>query len=312
VQSTPGGRNFSTQVPQSAVVLIVGTGLLNILGHRRLTTSYLFSNPRHVLAPTARTTTSPAYITIDTDYSCITRHSTSTMSNSTDMGPPPPPLSCAFGTACTLRPGGQEKGRDICSWCKNFSFSVLKQRANLHPEKPTLLNLIADYQKQITEFESERKRNHWNHHLCACRDPNYSKLSWRRKFHPGDSQPCSYVYHRGQLCGRCFTKAKEQGCSWLEEFTDDRYDFPCVFEDRQLMNKCHQPWRKGRSVGSSGKPDVDWEYDRDNRYHEPHERLKKRYHLCVPCFTRMNELAGFRNYFDVDHGELRQRFRPKE
>jgi hypothetical protein len=134
---------------------------------------------------------------------------------------PPPRPHCAFGTACDSRPGGQDKGPNICSWCKNMSFDALYAQADTQPDSRSLRRLIDGYIHQLERDCEERIVKGWSY-LCVCKDPEYAFQSWRREFNPRESRICGTVRHRGQLCARCFTKAQQQGCTWLNEFGGDR------------------------------------------------------------------------------------------
>ena len=85
---------------------------------------------------------------------------------------PPPKPHCAFGTACGSRPGGQDQGPDICSWCKNMSFDALYKQAEAHSNTRLLKHLIDMYMHQLERDSSERIRKGWAC-LCACKDPEY-------------------------------------------------------------------------------------------------------------------------------------------
>jgi hypothetical protein len=216
----------------------------------------------------------------------------------------PPPPHCAFGTACNSRPGGQNKGHSICNWCKNLSFAALYRQAETHPEGRSLRRLIDAYVYQLERDCTERIAKGWSY-LCATKDPEYSFEGWRRDFNPRDSRVCGTVRHRGQLCARCYTKAREQNCEWLKECDGDRLGFPCVFDDPQLRRPTDVNWRRG-PTDAQGRPEPDWE--RDLRRHGRCARAKQKNQLCQRCFNRMCEIRGFGRYFDTEWGTLRGRY----
>ncbi|KAI4657971.1 uncharacterized protein J4E78_006361 [Alternaria triticimaculans] len=217
---------------------------------------------------------------------------------------PPPKPHCAFGTACGSRPGGQEQGTDICSWCKNMSFDALYKQAEAHPDKPLLRYRIDVYRHQLERDSSERIRKGWTN-LCACKDPEFRFSAWRNDFNPQDSRLCGTVRHRGQLCARCYRKAQEQACHWLSEFDGDRVGFPCVFEDPRLRRPVDSNWKIGPR-NQQGEADPSWEKDprRDGRC----DRTRFRNQLCQKCFNRMCEIRGFGRYFDTEWGILRRNY----
>lgn len=217
---------------------------------------------------------------------------------------PPPRPHCAFGTACNSRSEGQERGPDICTWCKNMSFDDLYEQASHHPYRRHINRLIDAYMHQLELDSNERIRKGWSH-LCACKDPEYRFDAWRRSFNPRDGRLCGTVRYRGQLCARCYQKAQEQSCSWLAEFDGDRLGFPCVFEDPQLNRTVDRNWRVG-PLDEQGQPDPHWEKD-PNR-HGRCGRRRERNSLCQRCFNRMCEIRGFGRYFDPEWGTLRQSF----
>jgi hypothetical protein len=213
---------------------------------------------------------------------------------------PPPRPHCAFGTACDSQPEGQEKGPDICTWCKNMSFDALYKQADAHPEGRSLRRTIDTYFHQLERDRDERAVKGWSY-LCACKDPMHSFESWRRSFNPKDSRICGTVRHQGQLCARCYTKAREQNCEWLNEWDGDIYGFPCVFEDPRLRRPADINWRRG-PVDNQGYPDPNWE--KDPRRHRRCDRTRRKNQLCQTCFNRMCEIRGFGRYFDTDWGTL--------
>jgi len=215
---------------------------------------------------------------------------------------PPPRPHCAFGTACNSKEEGQEKGANICNWCKNLSFHALYSQAEAHPDGRALRRLIDGYMHQLERDCDERLRKGWSY-LCSCKDPEYSFQSWRRDFNPRDSRVCGTVRHRGQLCARCYTKAQEQGCVWLNECDGDRLGFPCVFEDTRLRRPSDINWKTG-PVDEHGCPDPNWE--KDARRHGRCGRARRRNQLCQKCFNRMCEIRGFGRYFDTEWGTLHE------
>jgi hypothetical protein len=218
---------------------------------------------------------------------------------------PPPRPHCAFGTACDSRSEGQEKGLNICSWCKNLSFDTLYRQAEAQPDKRFLRRSIDGYMHQLERDSDERMNKGWSY-LCACKDPEFRFQSWRRDFNPRDSRACGTVRHRGQLCARCFTKAQEQGCDWLEEWDGDRYGFPCAFEDARLRRPIDINWKRG-PVDERGQPDPNWE--KDPRKHGRCQRATQRNQICQRCFNRMCEIRGFGRYFDTEWGVLHAEYR---
>jgi len=218
---------------------------------------------------------------------------------------PPPRPHCAFGAACSSKPGGQEQGPNICQWCKNMSFEALRKQADNHPDRRNLIRLLDEYLHQLERECGERITKGWSY-PCACKDPKFSRENWRRNFNPQDPRACGTVRYRGQLCTRCYKKAREQRCGWLSEFDGDRYGFPCVFEDLRLRRPADVNWKRG-PVDNQGVPDLDWE--KDWRRHGRCGRRSKRYQLCQTCFNRMNEIRGFGRYFDTNWGILHDRYR---
>jgi hypothetical protein len=214
----------------------------------------------------------------------------------------PPRPHCAFGTACNSRPGGQEKGPDICSWCKNMSLAALYEQAESQSDKRHLIYLIDQYMYQLENDSKERANKGWSY-LCACKDPDFRFDRWRSGFNPQDSRLCGTVRHHGQLCARCYHSAKEQRCAWLGDFDGDRLGFPCVFEDASLKRPKDRNWRTG-PVDAQGHSDPDWE--KDCRRHGRCGRARGKNHLCQKCFNRMCEIKGFGRYFDVEWGILRE------
>jgi hypothetical protein len=218
---------------------------------------------------------------------------------------PPPRPHCAFGAACNSKPGGQEQGPNICSWCKNMSFEALYKQADEQVGHRALRRLVDDYLHQIERDCEERITKGWTY-PCACKDPQFSFESWRRTFNPKDSRACGTVRYRGQLCARCYRKAQEQNCEWLKDFDGDRHGFPCVFEDPRLRRPTDVNWRRG-PIDVQGTPDPAWE--KDIRRHGRCRRTIRRYQLCQCCFNRMCEIRGFGRYFDTDWGTLHERYR---
>lgn len=221
-----------------------------------------------------------------------------------DMLAPPPRPHCAFGDACDSCPEGQERGPNICTWCKNMSFDALYQQAGTQPDGRLLRRLINGYMHQLERENEERINRGWSY-LCACKDPEYRFHPWRQSFNPRDARLCGTVRHRGQLCTRCYSKAQEQGCSWLSEFHGDRLGFPCVFEDLQLRRPVDMNWRVG-PLDAQGQPDPNWETD--SRRHGRCERARHKNQLCQKCFNRMCEIKGFGRYFDNEWGILRESY----
>ncbi|KAF2029085.1 hypothetical protein EK21DRAFT_68515 [Setomelanomma holmii] len=222
----------------------------------------------------------------------------------TMLAPPPRP-HCAFGVACESQPEGQEKGPSICSWCKNMSFDALYKQADNHPDGRNLRRLVDGYIHQLERDSEERIAKGWSY-LCACKDPEYAYQGWRRDFNPRDSRTCGTVWHRGQLCARCFLKARQQGCEWLNDCDGDRLDFPCVFEDPHLRRATDINWKMG-PVDERGWPDPEWE--KDPRRHGKCERARSRNQICQKCFNRMCEIRGFGKYFDTEWGTLHEAYR---
>lgn len=217
---------------------------------------------------------------------------------------PPPRSHCVFGTSCDSCTEGQERGPDLCSWCRNMSFDELYKRAETQPDAESVKKLIDAYKHQLELESAERIRKGWPF-LCACKDPEYFTHSWRRSFNPRDSRLCGTVRYRGQLCARCFRKAKDQNCAWLEAFDGDRLGFPCAFDDPRLRRRVDANWKIG-PVDKYGQPDPSWEKDprRDGRC----ERTRFRNQLCQKCFNRMCEIRGFGRYFDSEWGILHKRY----
>lgn len=218
---------------------------------------------------------------------------------------PPPRPHCAFGSSCGSRVGGQEKGPNLCSWCKNLSFDSLHQLATAQPDTRHLQEIIDNYMHQLERDNLERISKAWPY-LCACKDPRYRIHPWRRDFNPMDNRMCGTVRHRGQLCTRCYQKAREQNCAWLAEFDGDRLGFPCVFEDPRLRRLADVNWKTG-PVDSRGRPDPSWE--KDQRKHGRCNRASRKHQLCQSCYDRMCEIRGFGRYFDLEWGVLREGYR---
>lgn len=214
----------------------------------------------------------------------------------------PPRPHCAFGISCDSKPEGQEKGPDICSWCKNMSFDALYEKSETQPETRHLKRLLDAYMHQLERDSEERLSKGWSY-LCACKDPEYRFQTWRRDFNPRDARVCGTVRHRGQLCARCYRKAHEQGCAWLANFEHDRLGFPCVFEDPRLRRPIDMNWKIGPS-DEWGRADPSWE--KDSRRHGRCERAGRKNQLCQKCFNRMCEIRGFGRYFDTEWGILRE------
>lgn len=220
------------------------------------------------------------------------------------MRAPPPRTHCLLGAACDSCPEGQEQGPEICSWCKNMSFEELYKRSATLPDTESINLVIDTYKRQLELETAERIRKGWSF-LCACKDPEYRSQSWRRNFNPKDSRLCGTVLHRGQLCVRCYRKAREQNCTWLEEFDGDRLGFPCAFDDTRLRRRIDASWKIG-PLDRHGQPDPSWERDprRDGRC----ERTRLRNQLCQKCFNRMCEIRGFGRFFDSEWGTLHRRY----
>lgn len=218
------------------------------------------------------------------------------------MLPPPPRPHCAFGSACTSCPDGQERGPNICTWCKNMSFDSLYKQAETQPDTRGLKRLVDAYMHQLERDSLERISKGWSF-LCACKDPEYRFQAWRRDFNPEDNRACGTSRHRGQLCARCFHKAQEQKCPWLSGFDGDRIGFPCVFEDSRLMRTIDTNWRKG-PLDTHGQFEPNWE--KDPRRHGRCERTRYKNMLCQKCYNRMCEIRGFGRYFDTEWGTLRR------
>ncbi|RAQ99976.1 hypothetical protein DDE82_007707 [Stemphylium lycopersici] len=182
-----------------------------------------------------------------------------------------------------------------------MSFDMLYRRSEELPETRSIKRLIDAYMRQLERDSAERIRKGWLF-LCACKDPDYRSQAWRREFNPKDPRICGTVRFRGQLCARCFGKAKEQACPWLEQFDGDRLGFPCAFEDPRLRRPIDANWKVG-PLDEHGRPDPSWEKDprRDGRC----ERTRFRKQLCQKCFNRMCEIRSFGRYFDTEWGILR-------
>ncbi|KAH9864744.1 hypothetical protein IAQ61_008689, partial [Plenodomus lingam] len=230
---------------------------------------------------------------------------TQSMTSVQRMLPPPPRPHCAFGSSCTSCLEGQQKGPDLCSWCKNMSFDALYRLAETQPDTRQLKRVIDAYMHQLERDNYERMARGWTY-LCACKDPLYRFQPWRREFNPMDNRLCGTVRHRGQLCARCYEKAQEQGCAWLADFEGDRLGFPCVFEDPRLRRPTDVNWRVG-PLDAGGNPDPCWE--KDARRHGRCERATRRHQLCQKCYDRICEIRGFGRYFDTEWGVLREGYR---
>ncbi|KAH9874907.1 hypothetical protein J1614_004395 [Plenodomus biglobosus] len=231
----------------------------------------------------------------------ITQSTTSVQS----MLAPPPRPHCAFGSSCTSCQGGQEKGPDLCSWCKNMSFDALYHLAETRPDSRHLKRTIDAYMHQLERDNYERIAKGWSY-LCACKDPRYRFQPWRRDFNPMDHRLCGTVRHRGQLCTRCYQKAQEQHCAWLADFEGDRLGFPCVFEDPRMRRPTDVNWRVG-PLDAGGNPDPNWE--KDPRKHGRCDRATRQQQLCQKCYDRICEIRGFGRYFDTEWGVLREGYR---
>ncbi|KAH7398638.1 hypothetical protein DE146DRAFT_497512 [Phaeosphaeria sp. MPI-PUGE-AT-0046c] len=226
----------------------------------------------------------------------------------TMQAPPSSRLVCAFGKACSSRKGGKEQGPDLCSWCKNMSlFELYRLADGLGREDHEAVRKLVDaYKKHLEDDLLERLRHKGWLMPCAIKDPYVRHMQWRDSFNPQDDKPCNNVVHRGQLCQRCYTKAREQECTWLKvEFDGDRYGFPCVFEDPRMHRPKDYFWRRGPGE------DPDWEKD-SRRGHAPCGRCEQRYKLCQNCYARINEMRGFGKFFDETHGILRMRYRGRD
>ncbi|KAF1916696.1 hypothetical protein BDU57DRAFT_241090 [Ampelomyces quisqualis] len=219
---------------------------------------------------------------------------------STLMPPPPPPNYCAFGSECSSRDGGQEEGPHICSRCKNLSRHELDRKAiNTTYDSAHLRLLVEEHFKQLKKEYDERVKRGWGF-SCICTDPDYKNVPWRRHFDPEDSSPCGTVRNRGQLCKRCYTKAREQQCSFLIDFDGDREGFPCVWEDPRYNRPQDENWKRGLS-------DPNWQ--KDPRKHPNCVRPNRSNQLCRRCYSRMVEISGFGVYFCENSSTLHERWR---
>lgn len=214
----------------------------------------------------------------------------------------PPNPHCAFGIGCDSRPEGQEKGPNICSWCKNMSFDALYRKSETYTDTCYLKRLIDAYMRQLERDSDERLFKGWSY-LCACKDPEYRSQPWRRDFNPRDARACGTVRHRGQLCARCYRTAHAQQCPWLASFEGDKFGFPCVFETPRLRRPIDMNWKTG-PVDEWGHPDPSWE--KDSRRHGQCGRAGRKNQLCQKCFNRMCEIRGFGRFFDPEWGTLRE------
>lgn len=220
------------------------------------------------------------------------------------MLPPTPRRYCALGSQCSSQDGGQEKGPDICSRCKNLSYQELRQRAiNRHDDIDHLKRLVDGYFQQLEKNCLERIEKEWGF-PCACKDPLYKEASWRRHFDPEDYSPCGTVRHRGQLCTRCHSKAREQQCSWLINFDGDRFGFPCVWDDPRLRRPVDQRWKTGPLY--DGKPDEYWRSNPGTKRFC--KRAVRQYQLCQPCYNRMCNISGFGLFFHDTYGTLHEQY----
>jgi uncharacterized protein YPO0396 len=107
------------------------------------------------------------------------------------------------------------------------------------------------------------------------------------------------VVLRGQLCKRCFEKAKEQSCEWLDQFDGDRFGFRCVILNER-MDTPRNVWKRVMIPGRGGEKDTTWE--KDPRVHKyTCQRATYRYQLCVPCYDRVSvHDKTLTKYFDDD------------
>ncbi|EDU49130.1 conserved hypothetical protein [Pyrenophora tritici-repentis Pt-1C-BFP] len=228
----------------------------------------------------------PAGLCHDEADRVVTRLEALLMHDLIAMLAPPPKPHCAFGPACDSRPEGQEHGPEICSWCRNLSIDALFKQADKLSDNRSLKRLIHEYMRQLEREHTERVRKGWSF-LCACKDPEYRSQSWRIVFNPRDSRACGTVRYRGQLCARCFSKAQDQECPWLEQFDGDRLGFPCAFEDPRLRRPVDTNWKLG-PLDARGKPDPSWEKDprKDGRFTTPRDKV-----LSLLAATVLSQLA---------------------
>lgn len=217
------------------------------------------------------------------------------------MQAPPLPQRCVFGPACHSRQGGKAQGPNICDYCKNLNIYDLYEFADHAPDYTAVRNIVDKYKNDLASHFQQCLRKGWLL-PCATKDLSLKHLEWRKSFNPDDDAPCKQVVHRGQLCQRCFTKAREQQCQWLTtDFDGDLHQFPCAFEDRRLHRPKDYEWRKG--------PGEDKDWEKNPNRHSQCGRREQRFKLCQPCFNRMNEMRGFSKYFDSMSGVLADRYR---
>jgi hypothetical protein len=222
------------------------------------------------------------------------------------MLPPPPRQYCAFGSSCSSPDGGREKGREICSRCKNMSYDDLHgQATNTVNDRHHLERLVEEYFLQLKKECDERIAKNWGF-PCACKDPDYKQVYWRRHFDPEDWGPCGSVPNRGQLCKRCYTKAREQQCSFLIDFDGDRQGFPCIWEDPRFDRAQDRNWKQG-PLDREGKQDPNWE--KDPRKHPNCLRPLRSNRVCQRCYNRMCEIRRFDKYFERNSGTLHEVWR---
>ncbi|KAJ4369243.1 hypothetical protein N0V83_006328 [Neocucurbitaria cava] len=217
------------------------------------------------------------------------------------MDPPMSPQLCAFGRACGSRAQGREEGPSLCVWCKNMSFPVLDAKAETLRNPPLLRGAIEAYEKELKQSAKERTEKKWMK-LCACKDPKYRNEDWRRYFNPNDERPCSSVEHRGQLCTRCYRKARDQSFPWLKGIDGDRIEYPCIWQDPDFKGGVNEYWRQGPI--EKGLTNVYWKPDPTRVGEVPCTTVNRRKHLCSGCFNRMNVIKNFGKFFDNDSGVL--------
>lgn len=211
----------------------------------------------------------------------------------------PPSTSCAFGPHCPS-PTLYEKGRELCSWCKNLSFHRLYQLAASQPDKRFLNAAINNYMQELIADKEYYKSMNLDLVPCASKDPTFFNADWRSRFDPEDDSACTPVrksQHEGRLCKRCYGKARIQGEPWLEELYGMTFGFPCVWDDEYLI------WSGANNVND------EWKTASEDPYWKPSHRCWRLRHmnqLCQLCFNRTYDGIDFKYYFEPVNGFLRQ------